>query len=67
MVIVVVRCHAIQYLRVRDCCECFVYKYTHEHECTMNEKFCMLHEAAGAFLSSLYIQQVRVFVNKTRT
>ena len=21
---------ALVYLRVRDCCECFVYKYTHE-------------------------------------
>ena len=29
-------------------------------ECTMNSKFCKI-------LSSLYIQLVRVFVNKTRT
>ena len=32
-------------------------------KCTMNEKFCILHEAAGAE----YIQLVRVFVNKTLT
>ena len=41
-------------------------------ECTMNEKFSILHEDAGAecskeILSSLYIQQGPVFVNKTRT
>ena len=41
-------------------------------ECTMNEKFSILLDAAGAeciqkILSSLYIQQVREFVNKTRT
>ena len=40
-------------------------------ESTKNEKFCMLHEAAGPsavskILSSFYIQQVRVFVSKTR-
>ena len=30
------------YLRVRDCCECFVYKYTHE----LNERK-ILHTARG--------------------
>ena len=24
------RIKLIEYLRIRDCCECFVYKYTHE-------------------------------------
>ena len=32
-------------LRVRDCCECFVLKYTHALT-VLNEKFSILHEAA---------------------
>ena len=39
--------------------------------CTMNEKFSILHEeklsAVLKISSSLYIKQVRVFENKTRT
>jgi hypothetical protein len=32
--------HNKTYLRVRDCCECFLYKYTHALIVrTMNEKF----------------------------
>ena len=39
-------------------------------ECTMNSKFCALHSAPAAvykIFRSLYIQLVRVFVNKTLT
>ncbi len=40
-------------------------------DCTMNEKFSILSEAKSSAVlkisSSLYGQQVRVFVNKTRT
>ena len=38
-------------------------------ECTMNSKFCILHEALAVYkiFRSLYIQLVRVFVNKTLT
>ena len=58
------------YLRVRDCRECFVFKYTHALT-AMNEKFSILHEAKlSAVLkisSSMYSKQVRVLENKTRT
>jgi hypothetical protein len=75
-------------LRVRDCCECFVYKYTHafivqwtrnfntargEAECSIeNEReISILHEAKPSAVlkisGSLYDQQVRIFVDKTRT
>ncbi len=40
-------------------------------DCTMNEKFSILNKAKPSAVlkisSSLYSQQVRVFVNKTRT
>ena len=41
-------------------------------ECTINSKFCILHSArrprgVNKIFRSLYIQLVRVFVNKTLT
>ena len=37
---------SFHYLRVRDCCECFVFRNTHWRAyCIMNEKFSILHEA----------------------
>ena len=30
------------YLRVRDCCECFVYKYTHELNVQWTKNFCSI-------------------------
>ena len=48
------------YSRTEDCCECFVYKYTH---LSRPLRPCEVYN----FFRSLYIQLLRVFVNKTFT